>query len=39
MESSLKIVKNFFNENPDFLYADTSDRKEIVVNDETDLLN
>ena len=27
------------NENPDFLYADTSDRKEIVVNDYMEMVN
>jgi len=32
-------LMNELNENPDFLYADTSDRKEIVVNDYTEMVN
>jgi len=32
-------LMNELNENPDFLYADTPDRKEIVVNDYTDMVN
>ena len=30
---------NELNENPDFLYADTPNRKEIVVNDYTEMVN
>ena len=36
---SVGELMNELNENPDFLYADTSDRKEIVVNDYTDMVN
>ncbi len=32
-------LMNELNENPDFLYADTSDRKEIVVNDYMEMVN
>ena len=32
-------LMNELNEDPDFLYADTSDRKEIVVNDYTEMVN
>ena len=32
-------IMNELNENPDFLYADTPDRKEIVINDYTDMVN
>ncbi len=32
-------LMNKLNENPDFLYADTSDRKEIVVNDYMEMVN
>ena len=32
-------LMNELNENPDFLYADTPDRKEIIVNDYTDMVN
>jgi uncharacterized protein (DUF885 family) len=36
---SVGELMNELNENPDFLYADTPDRKEIVVNDYTDMVN
>ena len=36
---SVGELMNELNENPDFLYADTSDRKEIVVNDYTEMVN
>ena len=36
---SVGELMNELNENPDFLYADTSDRKEIVVNDYTYMVN
>ena len=36
---SVGELMNELNENPDFLYADTLDRKEIVVNDYTDMVN
>ena len=36
---SVGVIMNELNENPDFLYADTPDRKEIVVNDYTDMVN
>jgi len=32
-------LMNELNENPDFLYADTPDRKEIVVNDYTEMVD
>ena len=36
---SVGELMNELNENPDFLYADTPDRKEIVVNDYTEMVN
>ena len=36
---SVGELMNELNENPDFLYADTPDRKEIIVNDYTDMVN
>ena len=36
---SVGKLMNELNENPDFLYADTLDRKEIVVSDYTDMVN
>ena len=36
---SVGELMNELNENPAFLYADTADRKEIVVNDYTDMVN
>jgi uncharacterized protein (DUF885 family) len=36
---SVGELMNELNENPDFLYADTPDRKEVVVNDYTDMVN
>ena len=36
---SVGELMNELNENPDFLYADTPDRKEIVVNDYTKMVN
>jgi len=36
---SVGELMNELNENPDFLYADTPDRKEIVVNDYMDMVN
>ena len=36
---SVGEIMNDLNENPDFLYADTPDRKEIVVKDYTDMVN
>ena len=36
---SVGELMNELNENPDFLYADTPDRKEIVVNHYTDMVN
>ena len=36
---SVGSLMNELNENPDFLYADTPDRKEIVVNDYTEMVN
>jgi uncharacterized protein (DUF885 family) len=36
---SVGELMNELNENPDFLYEDTPDRKEIVVNDYTDMVN
>ena len=36
---SVGELMNELNENPNFLYADTPDRKEIVVNDYTDMVN
>ena len=32
---SVGVLLNELNENPDFLYADTPDRKEIVIRDYT----
>jgi uncharacterized protein (DUF885 family) len=39
VSKSVGEIMNELNENPDFLYADTPDRKEIVVNDYTDMVN
>ena len=36
---SVGQLMNELNENPDFLYADTPDRKEIIVNDYTEMVN
>ena len=36
---SVGQIMNELNENPDFLYADTPDRKEIVIRDYTDMTN
>jgi uncharacterized protein (DUF885 family) len=36
---SVGQIMNELNENPDFLYEDTPERKEIVVNDYTDMVN
>ena len=36
---SVGQIMNELNENPDFLYADTPDRKEIVIKDYTDMTN
>ncbi len=36
---SVGELMNELNEDPDFLYADTPDRKEIVVNDYTEMVN
>ena len=36
---SVGELMNELNENPDFLYADTPNRKEIVVNDYTEMVN
>ena len=36
---SVGELMNELNENPAFLYADTADRKEIVVNDYTEMVN
>ena len=36
---SVGQIMNELNQNPDFLYADTPDRKEIVIRDYTDMTN
>ena len=36
---SVGQLMNELNENPEFLYADTPDRKEIIVNDYTEMVN
>ena len=38
-KKSVGELMNELNENPDFLYADTPDRKQIVVNDYTEMVN
>ena len=38
-KKSVGELMNQLNEDPDFLYADTPDRKQIVVNDYTEMVN